>query len=230
MIRNILITALIFVGALFFHRVSFAKEIINLPPEELAKESVLPVYRKSVTVKNRNVETAGRFEVQAFYGYAMTEPIFNVSKLGLGAYYNFDEEYSLGFLYYQNLAGLSDYARQAESEVPAIGNRFQIAYKPTSTMLIDYNLKVFYGKLSVSKSTVINSLLYVTAAGGMTQYENAGYPVVAGGIGQKFFFNPSLALRFDLRLLAHNAPIPVDREKERLHFLTVMDIGLSYLF
>lgn len=230
MIKNIMVAIVIFFGALFFQRVSFAKEIINLPPEELAKESVLPVYRKSVTVKNRNVQTAEKFEIQAFYGYAMTEPIFNVSKLGLGAYYNFTEDYSVGFLYYQNLAGLSDYAKQAERQVPAIGNKFQIAYKPTSTMLVDYNLKVFYGKLSLSKSAVINSLLYLSGAGGMAQYENASYPAVAGGIGQKFFFNSNISLRFDLRLLAHNAPVPVDREKERLHFLTVMDIGLSYLF
>lgn len=230
--------------AFLLHRASFAAEVIHLPPEELAQESVLPVFDRPVVVRNRNVETAGKIDVGVFYGYAMTEPIANVSKFGLGIYYNTSEYHAFGLLYAHNMTGLSDYAHQIErtSGTPL---DFTRAPMPKSTIMADYNLKMFYGKLSLTKSLVLNTILYGSGSLGMIQYDHKMYPAAAVGLGQKFFFGKHWALRFDLRLYTHQGPIPFlgggrmhenqprpsfDEFKERVMFATNLDAGLSYLF
>ncbi|MFV3406995.1 outer membrane beta-barrel domain-containing protein [Bdellovibrio bacteriovorus] len=238
MLKNGFKAALIIVLALMLHKAAFA-EVVNLPTEELAQESVLPVFDKPVSVKNRNVVTAGRFEVDGFYGYAMTEPIANVSKLGLGIYYNTSEAHAWGLLIAKNFAGLSSYAEQLQ-------NQFSVAYGPAPypelTIMGDYNLKAFYGKMSLTKSLVFNTLLYGSASVGAVKFVHKTYPAVAVGIGQKFYFTKQWALRFDLRLYANQAPIPFIANsdsnpppqysdyQERLTYTTNLDVGLSYLF
>lgn len=248
MLKNGIKAFAILVFALLLQKVALASasssEVVELPPEELAHESVLPVFDQPVSVKNRNVVTAKKFDMDLFYGYAMTEPIANVSKIGLGVYYNFNEDHALGLFYANNLAGLSDYARQIE-KTPATHLDLSKAPMPKNTIMADYNLKAFYGKMSVSKSLVLNTIIYGSGSLGVVQYENKTYPAVALGLGQKFYFNRNWALRFDLRLYANQGPVPFlggskmqegtarpsyDEFQERVLFTTNLDIGLSYLF
>ena len=247
MLKNAFIALVVIVSALLLHKTAFAADVVDVPTEELAKESVLPIFDKSVSVKNRNVVTAQRWDGNLFYGYAMTEPIANVSKFGLSLYYNFNEDHALGFMYAKNFSGLSSYANQLHSQY---GLDFGRAPQPQNTYMLDYNLKVFYGKMSLSKSLVLNTLMYGSGALGAVQYQNKTYPAVALGIGEKFFFNKAWALRFDLRLYANQAPIPFLANalhdgsgghsadpvptyadfQERMTYTTNLDVGLSYLF
>jgi outer membrane beta-barrel protein len=218
-----------------------AAELIDVPQEELATESVYPVFDKVTAVKNRNVTTAGRIDGHLFYGFAMTEPIANVSKLGLALYYNFNEDHSLGLLYAKNATGQSTYANQLDSQYQL---DFARAPRPLSTYLLDYNIKAFYGKMSLTKKSVFNLSLFGTLAAGMVQYEHKSYPALVPGFGQKFYFDKNFALRFDLRLYVHQAPIPFLAGKlkktdpvpqlsefdERITYTTNLDVGLSYLF
>ncbi len=246
MFKNGFIAFFIIVSALLLNRLAFAADVIELPPEELAQESVLPVFDKVVAVKNRSIVTDGKIDVDVFYGYAMTEPIANVSKVGFGLYYNFNEDHALGLLYANNMAGTSDYAKQIEKQFSLDFGR---APMPKNVVMADYNLKVFYGKLSLSKSLVFNTILYGSASGGVIQYDHKPYPAGAIGLGQKFFFTKHWAFRFDMRLYAHEGPIPFlggsklrnplpggtqkptyDEFQDRLMFNTNLDVGLSYLF
>lgn len=245
MLKNGFKAVMIIVLALLLHKAAFAaSEVVELPPEELAQESVLPVFDKPVSVKNRNVVTAGKFDVDVFYGYAMTEPIANVSKLGLGVYYNWSEEHAIGLFFANNMSGLSDYAKQIE-KTPATHLDLSKAPMPKNTIMADYNLKAFYGKMSITKSLVFNTVLYGSGSLGVVQYEHKTYPAVAVGLGQKFYFNRDWALRFDLRLYANQGPVPFlggskmhegtprpsfDEFQERVLYTTNLDIGLSYLF
>lgn len=246
-LKGTLLTILVFVGALLLNKTAFADEVVNLPQDELATESVYPIFDKPTSVKNRNVITKGRIDADIFYGLALTEPIANVSKLGLAAYYNFDEDYALGLLYAKNSTGLSSYANQLHSQ---FGLDFNRAPKPDSTIMLDWNIKAFYGKMSLTKSTVFNLSLFGTLAAGMVKYENKSYPALALGLGQKFYFTNQFALRLDLRLYAHQAPIPfldgalhdgsgghtsdpvpsASQFKERMTYTTNLDVGLAYLF
>ncbi|KYG63476.1 outer membrane beta-barrel domain-containing protein [Bdellovibrio bacteriovorus] len=241
MLKNGFKAVAIIILALLLHKAAFAAEVIELPPEELAQESVLPVFDKPVSVKNRNVVTNKRIEADIFYGYAMTEPIANVSKLGLGIYYNTSESSAWGLLLAKNFAGLSSYADQLDEQ---FNLKFDRAPSPELTAMLDYNLKAFYGKMSLSKSLVINTILFGSASAGIVKYVHKTYPAVAVGLGQKFYFTKNWSLRFDLRLYANQAPVPFlaghlkpaepvpdySDFEERVTFTTNLDVGLSYLF
>lgn len=218
-------------------------EVIELPEEELAKESVLPVFDNPPMVKSRNVVTEKRFELGGFYGTAMTEPIANLSKFGLVIYYHTSEDHAFGFLYSKNSTGLSDYARQLDTQ---FNLDFSRAPSPDQTMMLDYNLKMFYGKMSLSKETALNLSLFGTAAVGQVKYVHKSYTAFALGVGQRFYFNPRWAFRFDFRLYGHQAPIPFlagnpgirkgtqepahSRFEERMTYTNNMEFGVSYLF
>lgn len=237
---------LIIVGALLLHKAAFASEVVNLPPEELAQESVLPVFDRPVSVRNRAIVTAKKIEADVFYGYSMTEPIANVSKLGLAVYYNTSETSAWGLLLGKNFSGLSTYADQLKSQYNL---DFSRAPFPELTAMLDYNLKAFYGKMSLSKSVVINTIMLGSASLGAVKYVHKTYPAVAVGLGQKFYMSKRWALRTDLRLYVHQAPIPFlknglknpptgtadpvpdySRFEERVTLSTNLDVGLSYLF
>jgi outer membrane beta-barrel protein len=228
-------------SALLLHEAAFADEVIELPQEELAQESVLPIFDKPVSVKNRNVVTEGRIDADIFYGMALTEPIYDTSKFGIAAYYNFNEIHALGVLFAKNASGLSKYATQLKEQ----DLDFTVAPKPESTLMADYNFKAYYGKMSMSKSLVLNTSLYGSAAAGMVKFQNKSYPAIAVGLGQKFFFNKSWGLRFDLRMYVNNAPIPFNAGvkttnpkypasfgdfEERLTYTSNLDVGVTYLF
>ncbi len=244
LIRNIMFI-------LLFTSLAHAADPVDVPLDELAQESVYPVFDHPQSVKNRNVATKGRIDVGIFGGYALTEPIYDTTKFGVAANYHFSELHSLGLLFSQNSAGLS---KDGQGLKDSNGLDFNRAPKPTSTVLLDYNFKPYYGKLSLSKLAVINTTIYGSAAAGMVAYEHKSYPAIAVGIGERFYFNKSFSLKADLRLFAHQAPIPFfkasggtgmtdgtngtvntnapafDRFSERVTFTTNLEVGLNYLF
>ncbi len=219
-----------------------AADLIELPTEELAKESVTPIFDKNLSTKNRNIITENKFDVNGFYGWALTEPIASVSKLGLSLYYNTSEHHAWGLMFAKTISGLSEYAKQLKKQY---GLDFSRAPAPDTTLMLDYNLKAFYGKMSLTKKSVLNMHMIFSAMGGVVKYEHKTYPAGAFGVGQKFYFSKDWGLRLDLRVFAHSAPIPFlgnnklkeptpvpdfTEFKERMTLTSVLDIGLSYLF
>lgn len=227
---------------LFFVQYQAWAADIELPPEELAKESVLPVFDRPGIVRMRNVTTAKRFEMGLNFGWLMTEPIFNTTRFGLAGYYHTNEDTAWGAQFYSSSAELSSYSKQLSK--PGFDLDFERAPKPQFMLYGDYNKKLFYGKMSVSKNTTINTHLLGLISAGATKYEHKIYPGVSFGAGYKFYFNSNLSLRTDLRLFIHQAPIPFKKDaltstdavpehssfKDRIHFTNVLDIGLHYLF
>ncbi len=102
-----------------------------------------------------------------------------------------------------------------------------------------------YGKLSISRNTVINTSMYFSSSAGVLQYVHKSYPAIAIGIGEKFYMTNHFSLKLDLRLYAHNAPIPFkagalrvgidpvpsyDSFDERMTTTTNLEVGVNYLF
>lgn len=257
MIKNALKGLSLFLAAFLLQKVAFAAEVVELPTEELAQESVYPVFDKPVSVKNRNVTTAGRFEIGGYYGNALTEPIFNVSKFGVAGYYHWAEEHAVGLFFESNMSGLSKYGEQLK-DVPGstagshIYLDFTRAPAPQSTLMVDYNFKAFYGKMSLSKSVVFNLSTFGSASAGFVKYQNKSYPGIAAGLGQKYYLTKQFSLRWDLRMFINNAPIPFyqdtaqntlnpnnpggrtappfDQFSERVTYTTNLNVGLAYMF
>ncbi len=232
---------------------AFPKELIQLPTEELARESVTPVFDVNDSVRNRNIITASKFEGALFYGWALTEPIANVSKLGLSGYYHTTEENAYGLMFAKNFTGVSYYAKQLFDEYKL---DFTRAPMPEASLYFDYNLKAFYGKMSISKNSVTNYHFFGSLAGGLIKYSHKTYPGIAVGLGQKFYYDRKFSFRFDFRIFLNQAPIPFLKCEtgkhegiknsptdscnepaptysdfsERLTITSVIDLGVSYLF
>lgn len=238
--RTAFATTIFLVGALA-SAIASAQDQIELPQDELAKESVLPVFDRPVSVRNRAVVTDGHIDINLIYGMAMTEPIFNVNRVGGSVYYNTSENHAFGLLFGKNNSGLSSYANQLYDKYKL---DFSRAPAPDSSAMLDWNYKMFYGKMSLTKDTVFNLSLYTTLGAGIVKYTHKSYPAIAPGIGQKFYFTKNVALRADLRLFINQAPVPfldgflkttdpkptLDQFGERLTFTTMLDVGLSILF
>jgi outer membrane beta-barrel protein len=237
-----LILKTFFMVAMFCQALTaYAADAVDVPVDELAQESVYPVFSHPQSVKNRNVQTAGRIDVGIYGGYALTEPIYDTTKFGIAANYHFSELHSLGLLYGQNSSGLS---KDAEGLKDSHSLDFNRAPKPTNTVLLDYNYKPYYGKISMSKLAVINTTIYASAAAGMVSYEHKSFPALAVGFGERFYFNKSVSLKADLRMLVHTAPVPFKRGSmrtsdpvpsfesfdERITYTTNLEVGLNYLF
>lgn len=248
-----LISKIFLVLIFFCNGFVFAESDVAVPKDELATETVYPIFDQAKSVRNRNVQTDGRIDVGLFAGLALTEPIANTTKLGVAANYHLNEYHSLGFMYVSNSSGLS---RDAEGLRSDFGLDFSRAPQPVNTMMLDYNYKPYYGKMSFTKTGVINTTIYASGALGAIKYQHKSYPALAVGLGERFYFGKNISLKTDLRLYAHQAPIPFksgvlcdgskttcgangaagdpipsyDSFSERLTYTTNLEIGLNYLF
>lgn len=225
---------------------------VEVPVDELAQETVYPVFDNSVSLKNRNIKDAGTFDIGIFGGLALTEPISNTSKAGLVFNYHLNENHSIGLLFAKNSNGLSVDAQGLKKD---FGLDFSRAPFMEYSLMADYNFKLYYGKLSLTKEAVMNTSLYLSAALGAVKFVHKTYPALAVGVGERFYFSNHLSLKVDLRFYAHQAPIPFkagalrDGSKptdnpggvadpipsygsfsERLTYTTNLEVGLNYLF
>jgi outer membrane beta-barrel protein len=235
--KLLLLAALVTLGFQFAE----AAQQIELPQEELAKETVLPVFDRVEMVRARRVKTAGKWEIGGNLSWMMSEPIFNTTRMGFSAYKHTDEETAWGAQFFSYSADLSEYAKQLKKQYTLNYDR---APMPELGLFVDYNKKLFYGKMSITKDTTINTHILGLLSAGMTKYENQMYPGVTAGVGYKFYFTPTFSLRTDLRLFIHQAPIPFKKDalkdtdtvpdkgsfKERIHYTNLLDLSLNWLF
>lgn len=199
---------LLVLAALCFSLTSFAVTI-ELPEEELAKESVLPVFEGgTVAVKSRRVETKKKFEVGPMVGMIFNEPFFSPLTYGVHAGYHFNEFHSLAINGFMRSNSLSSDARQADSDLqaqdPGLKINFAVVPIPEYLVTVDYQLTPYYGKISLSKDYVMNLALYVYGGLGMTDLGGVSTWIANVGVGQNLFFTPKVGLRLDVKFLMYN--------------------------
>jgi outer membrane beta-barrel protein len=232
--------AIIAVGGLSTPAVA---ETIQFPTEELATESVLPVFDQPMSVKNRTVSLAKRIEFGLLMGYALTEPFYNPLQIGGTLSYHINEDHGINLYGVTFLQGLSNEAAQL-NPIPGtvINGNLQYGPAPKYLGILSWQYSAFYGKLSFTKDYVMNLHLYGLAGVGMYGLGDASKPVLTVGLGQKFHFTPSLSFRFDLRLLAYQGPDPVSLRLDnktsvqpssafdnKLYFEGLLNFGVSYM-
>lgn len=242
LIKSILVSLLIVGTILIFSRVAYTAEEVNVPRDELAQESVYPIFDNPVSVKNRNVQDTETVDIGFYGGAAITEPIYNTMKLGLAVNYHFNEAHSLGLMYGKNSVGLSKDAQGLKND---FGLDFGRAPAPEYSLMADYNYKMYYGKLSVTKNGVVNTSIYFSGGAGITKYQHKSYPTLSVGVGERFYLTNHFAFKVDLRVQGNTAPVPFQanalREgidpiptyesfSERFTLTTNLELGLNYLF
>lgn len=246
MLQKFLNLFLVLLSLMAFSNQATADDV-EVPVDELAQESVYPIFDNPVSVKNRNIQDSGTFDVGFFGGLALTEPIYNTTKFGIAANYHLNETHSIGVLYAKNSSGLS---RDAQGIKEDFGLDYSRAPAPNYSFMGDYNFKLFYGKLSLTKQAVMNTSIYFSGSLGMIKYAHKSYAALAIGVGERFYFTNHLSLKVDLRLYANQAPIPFKANalkdgsngrpldpipaygsfEERLTYTTNLEVGLNYLF
>lgn len=205
-------TSWLFILGLLISSSVFADRI-TFPEEELAAESVLPIFEKPDTVLNRNILTKGRFELGLGGGLALNDAFYNPLNYGLTASYHFNETHGVQLVGQFFADGLSTYGLQLQRGEGLSGDRFDpsLAPSPNSVFLANYQLTAFYGKISLTKQTVANLTLHGLLGAGVVQMDGVSPVAINVGFGQKFYFTKWLALRIDLSMLIFQGPDPTSR-------------------
>ncbi|HMN67371.1 MAG TPA: outer membrane beta-barrel domain-containing protein [Bdellovibrionales bacterium] len=211
MIKSLIIFLLLATGSS-----SFADDI-EFPEEELARETVLPVFDKRRAVLNRNVLTQERFELGIGGGLEMNEPYYNDFMFAAQGTYNFNETSAVNVQGLMWMGGLSNYGEQLKSGRCGDPDSYcpfdaELAPHPEWGLFVNYQFIAYYGKISVSKQSVMNLNLFGLAGLG---YINLGESNTIGlnlGVGQNFFITNNVGIRADLRWLIFNGPNPASRQ------------------
>lgn len=214
-------------------------ETIQFPEDELATESVYPKFDKPISVLQRNVTTANKVELGGYYGWNTSEPVYNQSKIGVNLGYHFNEDSAFVLNYAHWMSGLNSTYNSAYQSQSLDFNR---APKLNYSVYGHYEWKIFYGKISFTKQSVMNLSTYPIFGAGMTSYSSKNCPGVDIGIGQKFYFSKTVSLRADVKLQYSEAvspfisgvkttnPTPQASDfPTRWGFGTILDVGVSFL-
>lgn len=217
---------------------------IQFPDEELANESVLPIFDRPDPVKNRNVITAQRIELTGFLGLTLNESFTDPYNFGGMVTYHFNEFHAMQFYGTFFSSSENEYPEQIYQETGNVPGAYDIRNKvaqPESVMMLAYKVTPYYGKFSITKQGVLNIALYGTLGVGTIQIDGEQNPALALGIGQKFYFSNHFSILADLRILGfsgvdprgkiENNPAPGTAENpDRFQTKYLFVLGASYVF
>ena len=197
--------------ATVFISLSASANQVRFPDEELARESVLPVFDEAPVVMDRRVRTAGRFEVGPRASLSLLEVFNSEYGAGVDLTYNINEIHGINFTYGSFFGGKTSYAQAMERDIyidRGAGIRVDLTNAPETEYMatLNYQFTSHYGKISLTKSWVMNLALFAHAGGGVISVGQETTPAVHLGIGQKFYFNNHFALKFGLQSLVYSGP------------------------
>jgi outer membrane beta-barrel protein len=227
-----LILALAFVTS-FMATIARA-EVIEFPEEELARESVTPIFDQPEAVKKRLVPMKSRFELGGFSGATLNDPWYNSYPIGINASYHFSEMHGVGLTGAYFVSGRTSYVSQLQSTVSA-GNEinFERAPAPKYLGLLEYEFTPYYGKISITKQRVINltiaGLLGVGMMGVASNTTTDSSVDFSVGLSQRFFFTRNFGLRADIRAMFYQQEDVVLRTVQKTNFVNVLlTVGAVY--
>ncbi len=204
----------------------FAKaDVIEFPDQELAREYVLPVFSKKRALIDRNVSLSNRFEFRTTVGFRTDEPIYHFLSLLSSFSFYWNESNGIGLTGLYFFPGLSHSGQKLENE----GVQIERADKKTVTQFyfksgsapypvfagfLTYQFTPLYGKISITKTLVFNLSLYSSIGLGGIGFKYGSGPLKVSpasqiGIGQKFYFNPYVALDGGIDLMVYLGPNPI---------------------
>ncbi len=182
---------------------------IRFSEDDLARESVYPVFDEKIAVLKRKVTTEKRFEFNLSGLLLFNEPFFNPTGFGGSVGYHFTELHAVhimgGFL--SNAP-----SQYVDSIRIASDQNYTYAPAPKNYIVALYEFTPFYGKLSVTKNTIWHLGLNFTAGVGGYSVGTEMLPAIVVGLGQKIFFGSRWGLNVDLKTLTFNGPDAASRD------------------
>ena len=191
---------------------------VKFPTEELATESVLPLFDNTEAVKSRIVTTAGRLELGLDLGWALNEPWFKTLRYGGHLGYHFNESHGLTVMGQVYEQGINQNARNifASGGQAPIYINMENAPQSQYHVFLNYQVTPFYGKVSITKNSVMSLSLYGYAGLGVVGIGSVETEqAIAGniGFGQKFYVSKSLGIRTDFGFVIYRGPFYVADDK-----------------
>lgn len=191
---------------------------IRFPDEELAAETVLPVFSPVRMVLNRNINLKYRFEAGGGVIFDLTEPF------RFPFYPSAFLSFHLSEIHGINLTGswLPPHYSKAGDKLRSKGacnirlkcqevvlfDVHRVPY-PYITGFLNYTYTPYYGKISLTKNLVMNMSLYGFIGPGLIVFdENTRTVAFNMGIGQKFYLFRHFALRTDIGFYGYYGPDP----------------------
>jgi len=227
--------------AFLFVAQAFAEDV-EVPEEELARESTLPIFNKRRAVLNRHVLTSERLELGLGGGIEMNEPYYNDYMFGVHGTYNFNETSALNIQGLWWMPGLSSYGDQlnvtTSRHAPFDASK---APHPVWAAIANYEYIAYYGKISVTKNGVMNLNLFGIAGIGYLNMNQVSTVCLNLGLGQNFFITRNIGIRADLRWLIFQGPDattqslrPTDHPAagdfgNRIYYNTQLGLGLVFV-
>jgi outer membrane beta-barrel protein len=188
---------------------AFAEEI-EVPEEELARESTLPVFDQRHAVLNRNIISEKHAEIGLGWGMELNEPFYNGNMLNGDITYHLTDTHALNIQGLYWLPGLSTYGNQLKQPPPANASfkAFDASEAPHPSWAVigNYEYVAYYGKISLTKQAVMNLNLFGILGAGYINMGNVNSLAFNVGLGQNFFFSKHVGLRWSLRWLIFQGP------------------------
>ena len=189
--------------------VAYADDSLEFPEEELARETVLPVFQTRRVVLNRNVITDKRLEFGGGVGLEMNEPYYADVMGQIQATYNISDVHAINVQGLLWQGGLSDYGTQLKAGGPKfLPFDATNAPHPKYALMANYQFVAYYGKISLTKRTVMNLNLFALAGAGYLNLDSQNTIAANVGLGQNFFFTRHFGVRVDLRVFMYQGPNP----------------------
>jgi outer membrane beta-barrel protein len=193
---------------------ALAEVKIQFPEEELATESVLPVFEDRVAVRNRKVEHKGKFEINLMGGLVTSEPIYDPLNFGLSLSYHFNNTqgiHIMGTVFSDGLSGSGESLRNGNVVGDGGGSAnitFDASQAPNKEFMLaaHYQYTAYYGKISLARDSIMNLSLSGLLGGGFYMMDGLTAPTVNFGVSQRYYFNSRVALRFDILFSIFNGP------------------------
>ncbi len=202
-----------------------------IPEQELSRESVLPIFDVTNSVRNRNVVLKDKIELGIFGGATTDEAIYNGKHFGGIGSYHFDEIHSVNLMFGQYATGLSSYSDQLKNS--KVNLDFGKTFAPKSYFLLNYQGMAYYGKFSILKNYNYNFHVFGIGGVGFINYDGAQELALNFGLGQRIYFTPNIAIKIEYRFIRFNGPNPVsisDKVKLSSGSLKIGDYSTATFF
>jgi outer membrane beta-barrel protein len=209
-------------------------EIVEFPEEQLARESVVPVFDQPAAVKKRYVPLSGRFELGGFLGATLSDAFFNSYPLGLNVNYHLNEMHSINLIGAYFISQQASYVGQLQASTGQLNGQSQIPFStapnPNYMGLVEYEFTPYYGKISLAKQRVMNLTISATLGGGYMSLNSEGSPVGAVGLNQRFFFTRNFGLQAAIRAMFYQQTDVVVSPPTKINVQNVLvTAGVVYL-
>ncbi|WP_374073656.1 outer membrane beta-barrel domain-containing protein [Bdellovibrio bacteriovorus] len=227
--------------ATFFIACGGQAEVIQIEADELPTESVIPLLDSNMAVKNRSIPFTGRLELGFMTGTVIDEMFFNNTLWGIQLFYYFNEDSAWGLKYADRLKGLSSYSEQFQSTSAQLD--FQKAPSPSTVIAASYRWSFLYGKMSLSKETVVPTVFSIEADLGVHKIGTQNLPWTSAGISHKVFVKKHIGVGLSYRLLLYQtldpvsadvgsaAPTPSESDfDKKIQISQSLDVAVTYLF